>query len=88
MNNLKLTLAPPVGHVPIHYDAIASSLELRCPAQCSLRVEIHGNTNAAEVTGQKFASKSAWQTPSFDAASDRYNIVLTGEASSLTVTYE
>lgn len=88
MNNIVLTLERPVGHVPIHYDAIASSLEFRCPRQCALRVEIHGNTNAAEVAGQKFSSKSAWQTPDFDHAADRYSIILRGEASSLTVTYE
>jgi hypothetical protein len=48
---------------------------------------VHGNTNAADVAGRKFASKSAWQTPDFDSAPDRYSIVLTGEASSLTVTH-
>lgn len=86
MNRVTLTLDPPVGHVPIHYDAIASSLELNCPVQCPLRVEVHGNTNAADVAGRKFASKSAWQTPDFDAAPNGYTIVLTGEASSLSVT--
>jgi hypothetical protein len=87
MNNVTLTLEPPVGHVPIHYDAIASAFELRCPAQCPLRVEVLGNTNAADVAGRKFASKSAWQTPNFDTAPDRYSIVFSGEASSLSVTY-
>lgn len=88
MNNIVLTLNRPGGHVPIHYDAIASSVEIRCPAQVPLRVEIHGNTNSAEIAGRKFASKSAWQTPDFDRAPDRYSIVLSGEASSLTVTYQ
>jgi|GEM_PF-2616403 len=88
MNHIMLTLDRPVGHVPIHYDAIASSLEIRCLAQVPLRVEIHGNTNSAEVADRKFASKSAWQTPDFDHAPDRYSIVLSGEASSLTVTYQ
>ncbi|MFN8456883.1 MAG: hypothetical protein U0401_19830 [Anaerolineae bacterium] len=88
MNNIKLTLAPPLGHVPIHYDAVASAVEIRCPAQYPLRVEIHGNTNAADILGRKFASKSAWQTPGFETAPNRYSIVLSGEASSLTVTYE
>jgi hypothetical protein len=87
MNNVTLTLEPPLGHVPIHYDAIASAFELRCPAQCPLRVEVLGNTNAADVAGRKFASKSAWQTPDFDTAPGRYSIVLSGEASSLSVTY-
>jgi hypothetical protein len=88
MNNIALTLGQPVGHVPIHYDAIASSVEIRCPAQCPLRVEVHGNTNATDIAGRKFASKSAWQTPDFDHAPDCYSIVLSGEASSLTVTYQ
>ncbi len=88
MNNIKLVLAPPVGPTPLHYDAIASALEIICPAHCPLRVEVHGNTNAANILGHKFASKSAWQTPNFDAAPNRYTIVLSGEASSLTVTSE
>jgi hypothetical protein len=89
MNHIGLILDRPVGHVPLHYNSnVASSLEIRCPAQCPLRVEIHGNTNGAEVLGRKFASKSAWQTSDFETASGRYSIVLSGEASSLTVTYE
>lgn len=88
MNNIILTLDPPLGPVPIHYDAIASSFQINCPAQCPLRVEVHGNTNAADVAGRKFASKSAWQTPDFDSVPDRYSIVLTGEASSLSVTHK
>lgn len=88
MNNITLNLDAPVGHVPIHYDAIASAFEIRCPAQSALRVEIMGNTNAADIAGRKFASKSAWQTPDFDNARDRYSIVLSGEASSLSVIYE
>jgi hypothetical protein len=88
MNHVTLTLDPPVGHVPIRYDGIASSLEIRCPALCPLRVEVRGNTNAADVAGRKFASKSAWQTPDFDTAQGRYSIVFTGEASSLNVAYE
>jgi hypothetical protein len=87
MNNITLILDPPRGHVPIHYDAIASAFELRCPAQSPLRVEVLGNTNAADVAGRKFASKSAWQTPDFDTAPDHYSIVFSGEASSLSVTY-
>jgi hypothetical protein len=88
MNNIKLTLAPPLGPVPIHYDAVASAVEIRCPAPYPLRVEVHGNTNGADILGRKFASKSAWQTPGFETAPDRYSIILSGEASSLTVTSE
>lgn len=87
MNNVTLILDSPLGHVPIHYDAIASSFDLRCPAHCPLRVEVLGNTNAADIAGRKFASKSAWQTPDFDSAPDRYSIVFSGEASSLSLTY-
>ncbi|HXW01243.1 MAG TPA: hypothetical protein VEC93_22725, partial [Anaerolineae bacterium] len=87
MNNIVLSLDPPSGHIPIHYDGIASSFQMNCPAQSPLRVEVHGNTNAADVAGRKFVSKSVWQTPDFDMAPDRYSIVLTGEASSLTVTH-
>jgi hypothetical protein len=88
MNNIKLSLDSPVGHVPLHYDAIASSLEITCPASCALRVEVLGNTNAADIAGRKFASKSAWQTPDFDHAQNRYTLIFTGEASSLKVTHE
>jgi hypothetical protein len=88
MNNITLALDLPPGHVPIHYDALASALEINCPAQCQVRVEVQGNTNAADVAGRKFASKSVWQTPHFDRAPNRYSIVLAGEASSLSVTYE
>ncbi|MCL4296677.1 MAG: hypothetical protein KJ077_13150 [Anaerolineae bacterium] len=88
MNSITLSLDRPKGDVPIHYDAIASSLEVNCPAQCPLRVEVLGNTNAADIAGRKFASKSAWQTPDFDTAPDRYSIVFSGEASSLSVTYK
>lgn len=88
MNSITLILDQPKGDVPIHYDAIASAFELRCPVQSALRVEIMGNTNAADIDGRKFASKSAWQTPNFDAAPDRYYITFTGEASSLSVIYE
>ncbi len=88
MNHIALTVGMPVGHVPIRYNGNASSLEIRCPEQCSLRVEVLGNTNAADIAGRKFASKSAWQTPDFDTVQDRYSIVFTGEASSLNVTYE
>lgn len=87
MNSITLILDQPKGDVPIHYDAIASSFEVNCPAQCPLRVEVLGNTNAADVAGRKFASKSAWQTPDFDTAPNRYSIVFSGEASSLSITY-
>jgi hypothetical protein len=89
MNHIILSLDAPVGRgVPVHYDAIASSLEIAYPARCPLRVEVQGNTNAADVLGRKFASKSAWQTPDFDTARNSYTIVFTGEASSLKMTAE
>lgn len=88
MNHIILTLDAPVGHIPLHYDAIATAFEIHCPAQCPLRVEIMGNTNSADIAGRKFASKSAWQTPGFDTAPNRYYISFTGEASSLSVIYE
>jgi hypothetical protein len=87
MNHIVLTLDRPTGQVPIHYNGNASSLEIRCPAQCPLRVEVHGNTNAANIAGRKFASKSVWQTPDFDTSPGRYAVVFTGEASSLNVSY-
>jgi hypothetical protein len=87
MNHIVLTLDRPTSQVPLHYNGNASSFEIRCPAQCPLRVEVHGNTNAADIAGRKFASKSVWQTPDFDTASGRYALVFTGEASSLKVTY-
>lgn len=88
MNHIVLTLDEPAGRVPLHYDAIATAFEIRCPAQCALRVEIMGNTNAADIAGRKFASKSAWQTPDFDTAPNCYHITFTGEASSLSLSYE
>lgn len=88
MNNLSLTLAAPVGPVPVHYDGIASSIQICCPPQWPIRVEVLGNTNAVDIAGRKFASKSTWQSPNFDTAPNRYSIILTGEASSLTVTYK
>jgi hypothetical protein len=88
MNHVSLMLDAPMGRVPVHYNGNACSLEIRCPAHCPLRVEVHGNTNSADVAGRKFASKSAWQTPNFDTAPDRYTIVFTGEASTLSVVYE
>jgi hypothetical protein len=89
LNHVALWLDRPVGHVPLHYNGdIASALKIYCPAQCPLRVEIPGNTNGADILGRKFGGKSAWQTPNFETASGRYSILLTGQASSLTVTYE
>jgi hypothetical protein len=87
MNHVTLVLDAPVGYVPLRYNGNACALEIRYPAQSPLRLEVHGNTNSADVAGRKFASKSAWQTPDFDTAPDRYSIVLTGEASSLTITH-
>jgi hypothetical protein len=88
MNHIALRLDMPLKRVPIHYNGNASTLEIHCPAQCPLRVEILGNTNGADIAGRKFASKSAWQTPDFDTAPGGYAIVFTGEASSLSVTYQ
>lgn len=87
MNHIVLTLDRPTGQIPIHYNGNACSLEIRCPARSPLRVEIHGNTNAANIAGRKFASKSVWQSPDFDTAPGRYAIIFSGEASSLNVSY-
>lgn len=87
MNHIVLTLDRPSGQIPIHYNGNACSLEIRCPAYSPLRVELHGNTNAANIAGRKFASKSVWQSPDFDTAPGRYAIIFSGEASSLNVSY-
>jgi hypothetical protein len=87
-SEVSLTLGRPSGTVAIRINGGASNLSIRRPAGTPARLRVEGgaarlvfDTTQIGATG----GPSRWESPGFAEATDRYEIVVAGGASRLTV---
>jgi hypothetical protein len=77
---------PERGRVGVRIQAGAGSVEIRVPPALPARIRFSGGLASVRVDEQRFPrTGDVWQSPNWDAASDRTDIVVEGGAGSFTV---
>jgi TetR/AcrR family tetracycline transcriptional repressor len=84
---LDIVLPVPSGTVPIELRGGSSRLTLHRPAEASARLAVRGGISKLTFDQKPFrsATELTVQSPGYDRASDRYDIVLRGGASRIAV---
>jgi len=78
---------PERGRVGVRIQAGASSVEVRVPPSGPARIAFSGGMSSIKVDEVRFPrTGSVWQSPGWDEASDRTDIVVEGGAGSFSVT--
>jgi hypothetical protein len=87
-NHVTLDLGKPTGTVSIDVSGGASTVSIRRPAGVAARVQASGGANSVRLDNQHLASfgDATAQTAGFAAATDRYDIDVSGGASNVSVT--
>ena len=88
VSDLTLTLPEPSGMVPIRLSGGASKVTIRRPAGVEAHLSVKGGASKLTFDEQSFdavGGKVHLQSPGYDAATDRYEIELSGSASELSV---
>ena len=85
--NVDLTLGAPHGTDSVAFSGGAFNITLRLPQGAPVRVHSAGGANSVEVAGQTLGAfgDASYQAPGYDAASDRYDIEISGGASRVKV---
>lgn len=87
-SRVELTLPPPSGAVPVRVLGGASNVAIHRPEGVAAQVRVgRGSTNLA-FDDQRFGAlggEVSLRSPDYEGASDRYDITVTGGASSLTI---
>lgn len=81
-------LPPPTGHVYLYVNGSASDVTILRPAPIALRVQIAGSASQVRIDERYFgavANGLHWQTPTFDATPDHYDIRFGGSVSNVTI---
>jgi hypothetical protein len=77
---------PERGRVGVRIQAGAASVEVRVPPQVPARIAFSGGMSSIKVDSGRFPrSGSVWESPGWDEAADRADIVIEGGAGSFTV---
>lgn len=87
-SHIALQLPPPLQASRIRISGGASHVTLLRPKRHAMRLEIRGGASRVKVDDEQFGSvggRMATATPDFERSEDRYEIEVTGGASSLTV---
>jgi len=87
-SRIDLKLPAPHGQVPIRVEGGALTVDLALPAGASIKVQanaaaVHLNTEGARQDG---LGSREWRSAEFDAASDRYDVQVSGAAATVNVT--
>lgn len=89
ISDLELNLGEPSGVVPVRLSGGASKVSIRRPSGVEARLSVKGSVGKLTFDEQSFdavAGKIRLQSPGFDAASNRYEIEVSGGASEITLT--
>jgi DNA-binding MarR family transcriptional regulator len=87
-SQVSLTLPHPSGAVPIRVEGGMSNIEIERPKGVAMVLELRGGVNQAIVDGEahKGTGYLSLQTPGAKAASDRYELELSGGVTKVVVT--
>lgn len=87
-NNLTLNLGRPAGTVSIDVRGGASSVTVHRPADVPADVTVSGGASSGRLDDQRIGGFGGGEakSPGYDSATDRYDISVSGGASSATVT--
>ena len=86
-SRLRIALPPPSGHVPISISGGASRIALTLPPSAQARVQVRGGMSRLRAGGESRRSldELAWQTPAWAQAGDRFEVLVEGGASTVSV---
>ena len=87
-NQVTATLPQPSGRVSIEISGGASSVKLSRPGGVIVGVNVSGGATSVEVDGRHlggFGSNQGYRPSGFDSASDRYEVSVSGGASSVRI---
>jgi hypothetical protein len=88
VSNAEISMAAPTGTVAIHITGGAHNLTIHRPATAPLALRLRGGVSNLRVDDQRFGSVGgtmSWQTPDYADRADRFEVTLTGGASTLTL---
>jgi class 3 adenylate cyclase len=83
-----VTLPRPAGEVPIQFSGGVNEATFHRPVGVAARVHVRGGAAGLSLDDQHFKAVGGgvnWQTPDWDVASDRYDIIFLRGARALTV---
>jgi hypothetical protein len=87
-SNIDVTLPRPQGTVPVRLSGGASGIAFHRPAGVPVSARLTGGAAKLKFDRQQlggFGGLTRLETPGFESAADRYDIRLTGGASSVTI---
>ncbi len=86
-SRIGLKLGAPRGAVPVRVEGGALTVELTRPPGVAVLVKASGGAVhlSADGSAQHGIGTREWRSPGFDAAADRYEVVLAGAATTITV---
>jgi hypothetical protein len=87
-SRVELTLPQPSGTVPVRVLGGASNVAIHRPEGVAAHVRVGSGSTHLAFDDQRFGAvggEVSLQSPDYEGASDRYEITITGGASSLTI---
>jgi hypothetical protein len=87
-SRVELTLPPPSGIIPIRVLGGASNVAIHRPEGVAAQVRVGGGSTSLGFDDQRFGAvggEVSLRSPDCEGASERYDITVTGGASSLTI---
>jgi hypothetical protein len=87
-SDVTVTLPPPVGIVPVRISGGANMITLHRPADTAAQAQVSGGATKLVFDDQQFSGiggKTSVESPGCHSARNRYEIRLSGGASSLTI---
>ena len=87
-NRIDASLGQPHGTVPVQVSGGATNVTLHRPSGVAARAVMSGGANNLTVDGKRYeslGSEVAWQSPDYDSAADRFDVHISGGASTVTL---
>jgi hypothetical protein len=86
-SEMDLTLPAPQGTVRVAISGGASQMRIRTASGVAARINVTGGLGSLETNGARQSGVGAlsWETPGYGSATDRYDIQITGGASTVTL---
>jgi hypothetical protein len=82
-----ITLGPPTGTVQITVDGGAPTVHLHRPSGTQASVDVSGGFASLDADGHGYhgIGSESWQSDGYDSATDRYQVMVNGGASTVTM---